>query len=78
LKYGGCGQIFPKASFGAFSTPFIRHVVAKIVPKETLILTYAMDFYGNKIPNITNFQTRKENTNHQISIRVSNQFFLFW
>jgi hypothetical protein len=36
-----------------------------------------MDFYGNKIPNITKFQTRKENKNHQISIRGSNQFFCF-
>jgi len=46
-------------------------------PKETLILTYAMDFCGNKIPNITKFQTRKENKNHQISIKGSNQFFCF-
>jgi hypothetical protein len=36
-----------------------------------------MDFYGNKTPNITKFQIRKENKYHQISIRGSNQFFCF-
>jgi hypothetical protein len=48
----------------------------KLSPIETPILTYEMDFYGNEIPNITKFQTRKENKNHQISIRGSNHFFV--
>ncbi len=70
---------YPKSILWDLLNPFYLSCCGKnLSPKETLILTYAMDFYGNKIPNMTKFQTWKENKNHQISIRGSNQFFLFW
>jgi len=61
LKYGERAQIFPKASFGAFSTPFICHVVAKIChQKKHSSSPMQWIFMETKYPISPNFKPEKK------------------